>query len=467
MADVVLISFESGFLPSYGLLNLESFLRQEGIETRLMYPLIHREGFSSLAEKVAALKPRVVGIGGLFGDRHTIRDIIKSLGLFRGSFRIVVGGNVVTPIPEFMLEKLGADIAVVGEGELIFRDIVKKILADRDFRDTKGIVFKDGNRFESTGPGEYIADLDKLPAPSYEMMPMEYFIEAYKFYRYSTRNSLFTPRTRLGTVYTGRGCPFKCNFCYHSAGVRLMSVPKVISEVTYLKDRFGINLLVFADDLAIINKKRAMDLCDGMIRHNVGLDYIVNAHFSCLDEEIVAALKTSGCVQVGLGLESGSQAVLDRIEKGVRVWQIRKGLDLLRKYGITWSGNIQIGQLDETMQDVRETVKLFYPYVDRLSTVTVGITTPYPGTPLYYLGLRNGIIKSAESVYIKLKDLRSLVFNFSKIPAWKLRLLRIKLSICFDLKKMEAMYGPLLGYVHIIRAIFKRSIEKLTRILCR
>jgi len=464
-ADVVLISVENGFLPSYGLPSLESFLSQEGIKTEILYPVISNDSISLLVSKVRALKPKIIGIGGLFGDRFIINNIIRALGPLRKDFKIILGGLLATPIPEFVLERLNADIVVVGEGELIFPKLVKTILADQDYREISGIVYREDGNIITTAPGNYIEDLNMLLPLNYEKIPMEHFINIFKyFYKYSTRNNLFTPRTRLGVVLTARGCPYQCNFCYHYGKVRLASLPNIIAQVRELKERFNINLLTFADDLTLINKKRTLELCDALNKESFNLKYIANAHLSCFDEEMVVALKRSGFVQIGVGLESGSQDVLDKINKGTKIEQIREGLDLLKKYNISWCGGIQIGQVGETLADVKKTKDLFYPYVDELSNLSVSITTPYPGTPLYYYGLKSGLISSVDFLYQKLGDLGKLYVNFSKIPDWRIRFLRLKLVTEFDMKKLKKIKGVPLAYLLFLKLIFEKILMKFTKL---
>lgn len=454
--DVVFISVENAFPPAFSMPSLEAYLSKNGIKAEILYPRVAGDSLQSLVGKVLELRPFVVGIGGLFNDRFTIKNIIEALNLYRNDFKIVVGGNLVTPIPEFMVNKLSADIAVIGEGEIIFTKLVKKILGNEAFSEIGGLAFKDGDNVISTGPGDYIENLDEVPPLNYEKIPMEHFVQVYKFYKNMARNNFYTPSIRAGPVLTGRGCPYRCNFCYHFNKLRLLTVPVVISQIKELKERFNINMIAFVDDLALINKKRTLELCRALMEERLDLKYVIQGHFNCLDEEMIVALKESGCIQLGLGLESGSQEVLNRINKGVKIEQIRSGLDLLRRYRINWYGGIQIGHLGETEEDVKKSRDLFYPYIDELSTVSFTITAPYPGTPLYYYGLNSGLIKSNEELFNKFKDLRTLLVNFSKLPDWRIRYLRLKLTFDFDLKKQQKVRGKWAAYLFLLKILIKK-----------
>lgn len=458
--NVVLVSLENGFLPSFSIPSLDASLSKKGIEAELLYPMIFGDSVEVTVKRIIEFKPLIVGIGGLFNDRFMIRDLIRALKPYRRDFKIVIGGDLVTPIPEYMVDKLSADIGVVGEGDIIFTKIVENVLGNKSVSNIGGLVFKDDADLINTGKGEYPDKLDELPHLNYEKMPMEYFVSVYKFYKNSPRNNLYTPKSRLGAVLTGRGCAYHCNFCYHFNKFRLVGIPNIISQVKELKERYNINMLKFTDDLTLSNKQRSLDLCNAITKEKLNLNYIVNAHFNQLNEEMVAALKASGCIQVTLGLESGSQEILDKINKGVRIEQMRSGLDLLRKYRINWSGSIQVGQLGETKDDVKKTKQLFYPYIDELTEVKVAVSTPYPGTALYHYGLKTGLIKDNDWLFDRFANTRTLLVNFSKMNDWLVRYFAIKLAFDFTFKKQKRIRGVIGAYIYLFTCLIRKLLKR-------
>jgi radical SAM superfamily enzyme YgiQ (UPF0313 family) len=465
--DVVLVSVENGWISAQSIPILDAYLSRERIKTRILYPRIKGYSVKDLVNEIVELNPKVVGIGGLYDDRFYIREIISSLDPYRKNFKIVVGGNIITPTPEFMVGKLSADIGVIGEGEITFTRLVKKILEREDFTGIKGIAFKDGNNVISTGHGEYIENLDELPLVDYQKIPMEYFINIYQNSLSATctrTTTVYLPSTRMGMVMTGRGCLYKCNFCYQYSKLRFQKISSVIAQIKELKKRFNINTIRIADDLALVNKKRTLELCRAFIDEKLDVKYLVNAHFHCLDEEMVIALKESGCVQIGLGLESGSQNILDKIHKNVKVEQIINGLSLLNKYKMNWNGCIQVGQIDETPEDVKKTIDVFYPFCNDLSTISVAITTPFPGTHLYHHGLKTGLINSDEEMFNKLEGTTGLSYNFSKIPDWKIRYLKLSLAFKFDLKKQIEIRGKWKGIYTLSKTLAMKGINKFINI---
>jgi radical SAM superfamily enzyme YgiQ (UPF0313 family) len=458
--DVVLISPQWGFLPAYGMLYLETFLNKAGINSEIFYPMIQNRLDNDFIRRILELRPKIIGIGGLYDDRFTVKKLIKMLEPHRKEFKIVVGGNLVSPIPEYMLRKLSADIVVVGEGEIIFTKLVESILGEKSYAGIGGLVFSDGNDVISTGSGEYIEDLNTIPPLNYDKIPMEYYIDVFKFYKRNTRTShVYTPSTRLGAIPTGRSCFFKCNFCYHSNKMRQIAIPNIIEQAKEFKERFNINLMRFVDDLTFRNKRQTLEFCKTWKDSNINLNYMISAHFSSIDEEVVLALKESGCVQIAMGLESGSQEILDRIGKKVKTSQIRNGLELFNKHNMLWNGAVQIGQLGETVEDVQKTEYFYYPYINERSTVAVCITTPYPGTPLYNYGLSSGLIKNHDEAYNKLRNPRHLTFNFTQMSKLRLYYLRFKLVFMFDITKQVKSRGALRGTWWFLKTLFLKLVK--------
>ena len=437
--NIVLLSLDNGFTFSYGIPYLDAYLRKEGIEAKILFPKIRNLNKRQVIKNIINLNPIIVGLGGLFHDIYEIKDIISGLEPYRNNFTIVIGGYLVTPIPEFALLKTNADIAVIGEGEIIFSNLVKTILGARDIRNVKGIAIRDGNKVILTGPGPFIEDLSGLPEIDYDKFPLDQFIKIFNYYKYVPQNSLYTPASRVFWIQTGRGCPFECNFCYHHSKFRVRKIPDVIREAKELTQRYRLNIVRFQDDLLTINKKRTLELCNAIIQEKLKIKYIVSGHFAILDEEMVRALKESGCIQISLGIESGSQRILDMIGKGTRVEKIDQVMRLIRKYEIDRGVSIQMGQPGETKQEIEKTVELLMKHIDEYTTPSATITTPYPGSHLYGQAIRDGLIKGPEDFYNRYKNISNISVNFSALSDKELNEVYNKTCQLLINKKWEAL----------------------------
>jgi len=457
LIDVGLISFQKGYIPSYALLYLEAYLKSKNIHCELFFPEINNIPLKTLANHISEKKIPIVGIGGLYDDRFKTIELIKQLKTANKNIVIVTGGNMVSPIPAFMLEKLDADIVVVGEGEIIFSNLVEKILSNKDYTRIKGLVFKKNHQLHNTGQGPYIKNLDEIPALNFSKFPLDYFIPVEKFIKDLIPTKYFTKTTRLGVLYSGRGCPFRCNFCYHSnSEVRFFSIEKLIEQAIFLKNRYKVNLIRFADDLTIINKERTFAFCRKWLESKIRLPYLVTAHFNTLTEEIVEALKASGCIGVAVGLESGSQQILNRINKNITLDIIHKGLKLLSKHKLIFNGAVQVGQIKETYLDALKSFCFFYSHINEYGRIVSVISTPYPGTTLYSYALKNKLA-THESIFQNFGNMKKVTVNLSSMHTKLLPLIRIFFNFMFSLKYSKSI---LKSWYKAVIYIFNKIIKK-------
>lgn len=435
--SVILVNLEDGFSFPFGYAYLDGYLRQEGTASRVLFPKVLGQPRRELVNEIMDFNPAVVGFGSLYHSIYEIKEIISMLDAARRNFTIVLGGQLVTPIPEFVLRKTKADIAVLGEGEITFSDLVKALLSDQDITGIKGLAIRDGDDVTLTGEGESIQDLSNLPSIHWESFPMEKFINVGRHYSHYDQN-IYLPTTRAIWIHGGRGCPFKCNFCYHLHEFRLRKISDIVAESKELKDRFNLNMLLFSDDLVVCSKKRTLELAELLIKEKLDVEYCVSARFDLLDEDIVRALRESGCKSLGLGIESGSQRVLDQMNKRITIEQINEGMRLIKKYGMIPSVTIQMGQPGETREEINASVDLLLSHVDANTVHAITITTPYPGSPLYDYALQNGYLKDHEDFYNRYKNINTLSVNFTQLDDGELtKLYRQAIARC-DGKKARS-----------------------------
>src|SRR3989339_734497 len=323
--------------------------------------------------------------------------IIKLLNEAGRNFPVVIGGQMVSPTPEFAVEVTGADIGVIGEGEIILYNLVKALRNDNDISTVKGLVINKGKEKILTGLGEYIEDLSNLPQIPYELFPSTEWLSIGKLlvtapqphHQYANRSA---------NIHGGRGCPFNCNFCYHHSRARCRPVKDILDDVKKLKKKFRVNHVTFDDDLAILSPRRAKELAEGMLKIK-NLEYSTTIRMDILekiDDETLMQMKKSGLRHLNIEVESGSQRILDIIDKRITVNQIINGFKRLKKVGILPNASIMIGQYTETNEDVQKSMDLMLQVIKIDKNVNWGcsITTPFPGSKLYSLCFEKGIFKN-------------------------------------------------------------------------
>jgi len=336
---------------------IASYLEKNGIEVTIIDELAGQ----NVEKELDKYKPDVVGITAttpLAPDAYRIGDLCKKRGILT-----VIGGVHASVLPEEALQH--ADVVVKGEGEVAMLEIVRRGIKS-------GVV-----------SCPYIKNIDEIPPPARHLMQMDFYLHT-KDRLPETYLYFVPPHTKVASILTSRGCPYNCIFCHNSwRGIpyRFNSPERVISEVKYLIEKYHIQALFFIEDNFFVNKPRVKKICELMKRENINIIWGANSRVDNIDLEILQIAKKAGCRQVTFGFESGSQKILDVLNKKTTVEQNKRAIELCNKAGIIPQGTIMIGNPTETIEDVRATQQ-FLKESD-IKSVGICITTPYPGTQLW------------------------------------------------------------------------------------
>jgi len=270
----------------------------------------------------------------------------------------------------------GADFVLIGEAEQTLLELVKAIEEGKeDLTVVHGLAFKKQEAFIKTAPRKVIKELDCLPLPAWDIID----ITPYKK-MWLQHAGFFS--INIGTT---RGCPFKCNWCakpIYGNRYNARSPRHVIKEIIYLNEKFGIDHVWFCDDIFGLKPGWVSEFADLVEKENLRFRFKIQSRADLLvQENYVEALARAGCENVWMGAESGSQKILDAMDKGITIGQIEKATWLLKDHGIRPSFFIQFGYLGETMKDIRLTIKM----INRLVPHEIGVSVSYPlpGTGFY------------------------------------------------------------------------------------
>lgn len=291
---------------------------------------------------------------GITATTFTLLDVVDLIVKTKrySKAKVIVGGTHPTIYPEETLD-LGADAVIQGEGEETFPTMIKK-LANLSKMISEQI--------------KPIQDLDDLP------FPLRQNINKY--------NSVFS-NGMATTIFSSRGCPFNCRFCYRPVMGRICryrSAGNVVAEIEECYRR-GIKDYLFYDDTFTVNKTRAVEICRLLRKAKLKIRFDVRSRVDCLDKVLLKELKQAGMFQIHLGVESGVQRILDRMNKGIKLEQVEQAFKLCRTIGIKTLAYIMIGCPDETLEDItttRQFVKKLNP--DYLHAT---VFTPFPATDFY------------------------------------------------------------------------------------
>lgn len=328
---------------------------------------------ASREEEEAFLAERFDAVG-ISAASFTFRDALafgRAVKARRPQTRVVLGGpHVSVTLADSLAEGVG-DLAVYGEGEATFADLVRRWRTsgtqDRP-ASVPGLIYPEEDRFVRTPPRPPLADLDAIPFPAFHLFPMQ----AYSSY----------------PLMTSRGCPFRCVYCcchlLWGKKPRFRSAENILSEIRYARERFhwkGKPFLVL-DDTFNLQPGRVEAFCEGLLREHLDITYHVWGFRADLAPmEMIRKLKASGCLSVSMGIESADPDVLRRIRKGESLAQIVETLRNLRKAGIHAMCLFMIGNPGDTLQSTRETLR--FAKKERIYLMAFNMALPYPGTELW------------------------------------------------------------------------------------
>jgi radical SAM superfamily enzyme YgiQ (UPF0313 family) len=377
-----IVEEERGVNPPLGLLYIAAYAEKHTSHTiAVMDCQVERIDYNSLPKKITDFKPDVVGITAM---TMTMIDVLKTANIVKKANEntiVVLGGPHVNLFPEETINLDEVDFLILGEGEKIFSDFLDSIENKLLLKNISGIVFKDNNKIINTGSRSFIRDLDSIPFPARHLVP-------YKRY-----NSLLSSGKVVTTIFTSRGCPYKCSFCdrpHLGKLFRSRSAMNIVDEIEECVN-MGINDFLFYDDTFSVNKKRVTDICSEIVKRKLDIGWDIRTRVDTVDEEIIKHLKMAGCQGIHYGIEAGSKKIINILNKGISIEQSKKVFDLTRKYKIPILAYFMIGNPSETLEDIYKTFKVIkYLNPDYLHMT---VLTPFPGTEIYFNGLKNGIIK--------------------------------------------------------------------------
>lgn len=321
----------------------------------------------------------------------------------------VLGGHGPSPEPEFFMRKTGADAVCIGEGEETLRALLDTLASNSGFENVLGLAWRDGSVFQCNKRRPLISDIDSLPFPAYHRFPMH----IYRLLRVPN----ILPTDFVAPMLSGRGCTFKCNFCYRmDEGFRPRKNEGIIEEMRLLATDFGITYIDFCDELLMSSVERTTLLCEDIIRSGLGLKWACNGRLNYARPDLMRLMKRAGCVFVNYGIEAFDDRILQNMNKSLTTRIIEDGIKATLNAGISPGFNIIFGNIGENRETLFKGVEFLLRYDDGAQLRTIRPVTPYPGSPLYYQALASGQLRDCDEFYEK-RHLNSdlLSVNFTEM----------------------------------------------------
>ena len=367
-----------GVYPPLGLLYLAATLRERGHVVSIT-DMIFQEDPNIPEEKLESVD--VVGISFSTPLAGRAFEVLKALKKMKKELLCVAGGPHPTVSADECLQN-GFDVCVIGEGEYTFVDILDNMSEFKSLKRVSGIAIMDEGQILFTPPRPLVDNLDVLPFPARDLIDWDTYLK-------------MDPSVN---IMTSRGCPYQCLFCMpiqeklFGKKVRRRSPSNVVDEIQKISQEILVPGYVFGilEDTFTFSKAYIQTFCAEIVKRDLKINWWCHARVDNIDEEMLRAMKNAGCVHLSIGVESGSQRILDFLKKGIKVADIIRAFDICNKVEIFTHAYIIIGSPMETIKDLRLTAKL----LDRIRPCSVGITrlTPMKGSYLYDYATENGLI---------------------------------------------------------------------------
>ena len=363
--------------PPVGLALIASVLEREGYQVTVLEANASKLPPEDVVPLVSDAD--VVGLTAMTPTINSAIAIARHLKKAYPDLPIVLGGAHATLLPE---ETLAAapeiDILVRGEGEETIIELLRVLEYKQPLSKILSISYrKDGkvvsNRVRSTN-----IDLDSLPFLAYHLLP-------WRRYRPHPPHGRALP---FAAIITSRGCPYKCSYCskpIFGNKFRGQSPERVVEEIAYHKEKFGIKEFAFYDDVFTLNKKRAYAIADEIIKRGLKIHWTCETRVNLVDKELLQHIKQAGCYSIAYGIESGSQEILNILDKDITMEQVEEAVRLSREVGLQTIGYFMIGSPGESPETIRQTIQFAKKL--KLDFAQFAVTTPLPRTKLYNLYL--------------------------------------------------------------------------------
>jgi len=329
---------------------------------------------------ISGAEPDVVGITVMSAKLESAIKVARMAKKLRPGCKVAAGGPHATICPDDLMRFAEVDFVVRGEGEQTLLELCRAIDSRTgDFEAIDGLSFRRGGSVVHNRPRALDKDVNRFPYPTRE----EYLgLERY-------------PKATISSMMTSRGCPYDCTFCNAKATwtrrVRYRNVDNVIEEMTLLKQKYVVPSYNFCDDSFTANRKRTEELLDKIIANGLNLPWACTTRTDLLDEALVKRMVEAGCYSIGIGLESGSDRMLEIIKKHITMDEFRSSCAMLDRHNVNYGVFLMVGFPEETEDDIRKTID--YVKTSRAPSICLSVFTPYPGCESYERAKEMGMIK--------------------------------------------------------------------------
>jgi anaerobic magnesium-protoporphyrin IX monomethyl ester cyclase len=369
-------------LPPYSLLQIASILMTEGHEVELIDANGLNLNMEEVNERFKNAKYDVL----IFRFTPTTFDSDTKIASISkknhpNAWTAGICWTLQTVPTSVLQSSVDLDVYIRHEYETVTPSLISAFSRGSDLSTVPGIAYRSSDEVKINDPAEPLSDWDKLPLPAYDLLP------SVKNYFINTRHG-----SPFMIMYASKGCPYSCIYCTErKTKLKNRSAESILNELRYLKHKFNVKTVSFFDETFTIDRERAITIANGVKKDKLKIAWYCNTRVNLVDETLLKIMHDGGCSGISFGVESGSQEILDKAEKGITVEQAENAIKCAKEVGIKVYCSFIFGLPGENWSTVDATIK----FVKR--TLPTGaqfnVAVPYPGTELYRIALDRGWIK--------------------------------------------------------------------------
>jgi radical SAM superfamily enzyme YgiQ (UPF0313 family) len=460
--------------PPFGCAYLAGSVRHVGHEVHIVDALgLALDRYSSIPDlptglrhglednETIALIPHdveIIGVTCMFSLEWTFtRDLMISIRERFPNAVIIVGGEHITAMPEYSMTDCAViDYCVAGEGEQTLVDLVTALDKGLPVAEVPGIFYRQDGEIVASQSRKRIRQLDTIPRPAWDLAPIRNYLDSGTMIGVNFGRSM--------PLLASRGCPYECTFCSNPGmwGTlwRVRSPQEVFSEILDYKKEYGASNFDFYDLTAIVKKQWIVEFCNLLINNNANITWQLpsGTRSEVIDAEVTNLLFQSGCVYLTYAPESGSPATLERIKKKISLQAMLLSMKAAKKSGISIKANIILGFPDETLWNVMQS----YWFIVRMAIVGVNDVvsfpfSPYPGSELFELCLKRGLVTVNDDYFIGLSQYSDIRYTKSYNQYFTSSQLRIMCLIGMALFYAASFLARPVRAFQLVRNVLRKS----------
>ena len=356
---------------------MAAVLRKAGYPVRIVECASLGLSRSQAVDEILRKNPRYVGVSCTTASVENAAKIARAVKEKSPGTLVLAGGPHITALPEETFRRFpDFDFGILGEGEGALPDLLDALEGKKNPDQVESTVLRQGKEIRLNPRRRFIENLDSLPFPAFDLLP-----EFPRAYRAPFLNYRKGPAASL---ISSRGCPQSCTFCDRSVfgnRYRHFSEDYLWELISFLRRKYGIRHLVFTDDQFAASRPRLVRLCEKLASGGMDVQWNCDVRVDSVDPDLLEIMKRAGCWMISYGIESGSQKILDQVQKGITLDQAEQAVRWTKEAGIRAKGLFMIGYPEETEETLGETLA----FIGRslLDEINLSFLTPYPGTEIY------------------------------------------------------------------------------------